>query len=44
MKKFINDNLWWIVIVAVALGGYAVYKLTKAEKNSEEVIPTTPAE
>lgn len=26
MKKFINDNLWWIVLVAVALGGYALYR------------------
>lgn len=29
MKKFINDNLWWMMIIAIALGGFAVYKIYK---------------
>jgi len=36
MKKFINDNLWWIVIVAVALGGYALYKVTRKDETDDE--------
>lgn len=38
MKKFINDNLWWMMIIAIALGGLAVYKIY-SNKGSE---PTTP--
>lgn len=31
MKKFINDNLWWMVVVALAVGGYALYKVMHNE-------------
>ena len=32
MKKFINDNLWWMMIIAIALGGFAVYKIYSNNK------------
>lgn len=35
MKKFFNDNLWWLMIVALAVGGYALYKVMHAEKEAE---------
>lgn len=41
MKKFINDNLWWIVLVAVALGGYALYKVMHNEDDAEPATVTT---
>lgn len=31
MKKFISDNLWWMMIVAIALGAFAVYKTMKKD-------------
>ena len=34
MKKFINDNLWWMVLVAVALGGYALYRVMHNDKET----------
>lgn len=40
MKKFINDNLWWILLVALVLGGYAAYKIYKAEKDTETLSPS----
>lgn len=27
MKKFFNDNLWWMMIISLAVGGYALYKV-----------------
>lgn len=27
MKKFFSDNLWWLMIVSLAVGGYALYKI-----------------
>lgn len=42
MKKFINDNLWWMLVIALVLGGYAAYKIYKAEHDADTV--TTPAE
>jgi len=38
MKKFVNDNIVWFVLGALALSIYAVYTVTK--KPTEE----TPAE
>lgn len=35
MKKFINDNLWWMLLIALVLGGYAAYKIYKAEKDAQ---------
>lgn len=35
MKKFINDNLWCMLLVALVLGGYAAYKIRKSEKEVE---------
>lgn len=35
MKKFINDNLWWMLVISLCLGGYAAYKIYKAEKDEE---------
>lgn len=37
MKKFINDNLWWMLLIALVLGGYAAWKIYKSEKDSEIV-------
>lgn len=31
MKKFISDNLWWMMIVAIALGTFALYKTMKKD-------------
>lgn len=42
MKKFINDNLWWMVLVAVALGGYALYRVM--HNNDEETVTATVTE
>ena len=35
MKKFISDNMWWIVILALAIGGYALYRVMKTNSNTE---------
>lgn len=40
MKKFFTDNLWWMVIVAIAVGGFALYR-TYAKKESEETASIT---
>ena len=37
MKKFISDNLWWMVIVAIALGGFALYKTMHKSEETEKV-------
>lgn len=42
MKKFINDNLWWMMIAALAIGGYALYKVM--HKDETEVTLTTATE
>lgn len=42
MKKFFNDNLWWMVIIAVVLGGYALYR-TFNKKNEESKTYTLEA-
>ncbi len=26
MKKFISDNLWWMMIAAIAIGAFALYR------------------
>lgn len=44
MKKFINDNLWWIVLVAVALGGYALYRSMHNSKTETETVTATVTE
>lgn len=44
MKKFINDNLWWIVLVAVALGGYALYRVMHNAKTETETVAATVTE
>lgn len=41
MKKFINDNLWWMMIIAIALGGFAVYKIYTNNKEEGTTPPTT---
>lgn len=37
MKKFFNDNLWWMVIIAIAVGGYALYRTFGKKETSESV-------
>ena len=37
MKKIFNDNLWWIVIIAVALAGFALYKTMNKKEVTETV-------
>jgi len=45
MKKFLNDNITWIVIIALLLGGYAAYQVRKANKEkATEEPPATPGE
>jgi len=39
MKKFINDNITWIVIIALALGGYAVYSIRKSKNETAAAEP-----
>lgn len=34
MKKFFNDNMWWMVIIAIAVGAFALYRtFNKKEEN-----------
>lgn len=33
MKKFITDNMYLLVILALVAGGWAAYKIWKSEKN-----------
>lgn len=40
MKKFINDNLWWMLLIALVLAVYAAYKIFKAEKESDVMTPS----
>lgn len=37
MKKFFNDNLWWMVIIAIALAGFAIYKTMGKNEVTETV-------
>lgn len=37
MKKFFNDNLWWLMIVSLAVGGYALYKIMHKNDDDEVV-------
>lgn len=39
MKKFLTDNMHWIVLIALVLAGFAVWKITKGNKNGK-LIPT----
>jgi hypothetical protein len=32
MKKFFNDNMWLFVIAAVAMAGFAIWKVTKKDE------------
>lgn len=41
MKKFFNDNLWWMVIIAIAVGGYALYRTFENSKSSKTVTVET---
>lgn len=40
MKKFISDNMWWMVIAAIAIGAFALYKIYH---NDDEVVVTETA-
>lgn len=41
MKKFFNDNMWWIMIVALVGVGYCVWTIRKNnDETSETVIAT----
>lgn len=31
MKKFLADNITWLVLIALVLAGFAVWKLLKAD-------------
>lgn len=45
MKKFFNDNLWLMVIIALAVAGYALYRATSKKSVKETIEATvTPAE
>lgn len=37
MKKFFNDNMWWMVIIAIAVGGFALYKVLKQNEETVEL-------
>lgn len=41
MKKFISDNMWWMVVLAIAIGGFALYKIY--HKDDESVLVETNA-
>ena len=46
MKKILNDNITWIVVIALVLGGYAAYSVWKSKKetaNSESAEPAISA-
>lgn len=30
MKKFLTDNMYWIVLIALVLAGFAVWKITRS--------------
>jgi hypothetical protein len=42
MKKFINDNIVFIVIGTVILAGLAFYKVNELAKANKEEKPKTP--
>ena len=31
MKKFFSDNMMWLVLAALIIGGYCLYKILKSE-------------
>lgn len=31
MKKFFADNMMWLVLAALIIGGYCLYKILKSE-------------
>lgn len=31
MKKFFADNMMWLVLAALIIGGYCLYKIMKSE-------------
>lgn len=41
MKKFISDNLWWMMIVAIALGAFALYKTMKKDNGESSTSSLT---
>lgn len=40
MKKFLTDNMHWIVLIALVLAVFAVWKITKGDKKNGRLIPT----
>lgn len=45
MKKFLTDNMHWIVLIALVLAGFAVWKITKGNKNEKLITkPETATE
>lgn len=44
MKKFFNDNLWWMVIIAIAVGGYALYRTFDSKSSKTVTIETSSNE
>lgn len=41
MKKFFNDNMWWMVIIAIAVGGFALYRTFAKKAETEEAASIT---
>lgn len=37
MKKFINDNVAWIALAALAMSAYCIYTMNKKPAESTEV-------
>lgn len=35
MKKFLTDNIHWIALGALGLAGFAVWKITKGNKKTD---------
>lgn len=44
MKKFLTDNMHWIVLIALVLAGFAVWKITKGNKNGKPIPTNTTTE
>lgn len=44
MKKFFNDNMWWMVIIAIAVGGFALYRTFGKADETVETATTKTAE
>ena len=44
MKKFLADNITWLVLIALVLAGFAVWKLMKADGKTNSLKPNSTSD